>query len=345
MPNAAPNGAALPRLHFLVPDRSGLPPLSALRDAAARRRHAADRRLYRGSRGCRHLCRHCPVVPVYDGQFRVVQPDVVLADIAAQVAAGARAHHVRRSRFLQRSHARDAHRRGAARGASRRHLRRHDQGRAPARSIATCCRACATPAACSSRAPSNRSTIACWRCSTRDTRARDFFEAVALCRAAGVTLVPTFVAFHPWTTLEGYCDLLDTLAELDLVDHVAPIQLAIRLLIPEGSRLLELEEVRGAGRRRSIAKTLTYRWTHRRSARRRAARRGRRVGRPTARRRTARGVRRDQRRWRTSAPACRGRALPLLERAGGAVSRRALVLLRGAESGAVDAGLSGRRCR
>ena len=41
------------------------------------------------SRGCRHLCRHCPVVPIYDGQFRVVQPEVVLADIDAQVAAGA----------------------------------------------------------------------------------------------------------------------------------------------------------------------------------------------------------------------------------------------------------------
>ncbi len=39
---------------------------------------------------------------------------------------------------------------------------------------------------------------------------RDFLEAVALCRAAGLTLVPTFVAFHPWLTLEGYCDLLDS---------------------------------------------------------------------------------------------------------------------------------------
>ncbi len=65
------------------------------------------------------------------------------------------------------------------------------------------------------------------------TRA-DFVEAVALCRAAGVTLVPTFVAFHPWLTLDGYCDLLDTIDGLDLVDHVAPIQLAIRLLIPAG---------------------------------------------------------------------------------------------------------------
>ena len=41
------------------------------------------------SRGCKHLCRHCPVVPVYQGSFRVVQPDVVLADIRQQVAAGA----------------------------------------------------------------------------------------------------------------------------------------------------------------------------------------------------------------------------------------------------------------
>ena len=38
----------LPKIHFLVPDRSGLPPLSTLRDAAdARRRRRAARRLHR----------------------------------------------------------------------------------------------------------------------------------------------------------------------------------------------------------------------------------------------------------------------------------------------------------
>jgi hypothetical protein len=74
-------------------------------------------------------------------------------------------------------------------------------------------------------------------------------------------LIPTFVAFHPWLTLEGYCDLLDTIEDLDLVEHVAPIQLAIRLLIPEGSRLLELPAVRAlAGP--FDPKTLTYRWAH-----------------------------------------------------------------------------------
>ena len=77
-------------------------------------------------------CRHCPIVPVYEGQFRVVQPDVVLADIAAQVAAGAR--HITFGDpdfFNGPSHAL-AHRPRAARGASRRQLRRDDQGRAPA---------------------------------------------------------------------------------------------------------------------------------------------------------------------------------------------------------------------
>jgi hypothetical protein len=74
--------------------------------------------------------------------------------------------------------------------------------------------------------------------------ARRLCRGGPLTRRAGVTLVPTFVAFHPWLTLQGYCDLLDTIAALDLVDHVAPIQLAIRLLLPEGSPLLARDEMR-----------------------------------------------------------------------------------------------------
>ena len=85
---------------------------------------------------------------------------------------------------------------------------------------------------------------------------------VARCRAAGLTLVPTFVAFTPWTTLAGYCELLAAIDSLDLVEHVPPVQLMIRLLIPEGSRLLELEDIRGVIGKYSPA-SLTYPWTHR----------------------------------------------------------------------------------
>ena len=91
---------------------------------------------------------------------------------------------------------------------------------------------------------------------------RDFEEVVARCRAVGLTLVPTFVAFTPWTTLAGYCELLAALASLDLIEHVPPVQLMIRLLIPDGSRLLELDDVRAVIGSYSPA-SLTYPWQHR----------------------------------------------------------------------------------
>jgi hypothetical protein len=72
----------------------------------------------------------------------------------------------------------------------------------------------------------------------------DFLHVVETFRGLGMTLHPTFVPFTPWTTLEGYLDLLNVLQRQALIENVAPIQLGIRLLIPEGSRMLELEEVR-----------------------------------------------------------------------------------------------------
>ena len=86
---APPAGPALPRLAFQVPDRAGLPAL----DAYAKLRRPDGRLAVVGAteatRGCKHRCRHCPIVPVYDGQFRVVPAEVVLDDVRAQVRAGA----------------------------------------------------------------------------------------------------------------------------------------------------------------------------------------------------------------------------------------------------------------
>jgi hypothetical protein len=92
------------------------------------------------------------------------------------------------------------------------------------------------------------------------TRA-DFEAAVRLTRNAGVALSPTFVAFTPWTTVAGYRDLLDTVERLDLVDQVAPVQWGIRLLITQGSRLLELEEISRLVTRFDPT-SLTYPWRH-----------------------------------------------------------------------------------
>ncbi|MCC7415842.1 MAG: radical SAM protein [Acidobacteria bacterium] len=255
-----PTGAALPRIHFLVPDRSGLPPLSSYATLRAPDGRTRVVGYTEASRGCRHLCRHCPVVPIYNGQFRIVQPEVVLADIAAQVAAGAGhitfgdpdflngpAHAMRVVELLHAAHPEVTY----DVTIKVEHLLRHR---------ALLPRLRDTGCAFVTSAVESLDDRVLVRLDKGHTR-RDFFEAAAACRAHGVVLTPTFVAFHPWLTLQGYCDLLAAIAALDLVDHVAPIQLAIRLLIPNGSRLLELPEVRDlAGA--FDTQTLTYRWTH-----------------------------------------------------------------------------------
>jgi hypothetical protein len=259
---AVPGGkpGSLPKIHFLVPDRSGLPALSAY---ATLQRPEGGRRIVgytEASRGCRHLCRHCPVVPVYNGQFRVVQPEIVLADIAAQVAAGAGhitfgdpdffngpTHAMRIVEALHEAHASVSY----DVTIKVEHLLRH-------RDLIP--RLSATGCAFVTSAVESVDDGVLGIFDKGHTRA-DFITAVGVCRDAGVTLAPTFVAFHPWLTLESYCNLLETIEQLDLVEHVAPIQLAIRLLVPDGSRLLTLPEMRqhlGA----FDANTLTHRWSH-----------------------------------------------------------------------------------
>jgi hypothetical protein len=250
----------LPRLHFLQPDRSGLPPLSKyatlhLGDGSTRTVGYTE-----ASRGCRHLCRHCPVVPVYEGQFRVVAADVVLADVAAQVEAGA--EHItfgdpdffngptHALRVVERLHARHPKLTYDV-TIKVEHLLQH-------RSLVRRLRETGCLFITSAVESVDDAVLA--SLAKGHTR-QDFSEAAAICRDAGVTMTPTFVAFHPWLTLAGYCDLLQTLSDLNLVDHVAPIQLAIRLLIPAGSRLLELEDIRTLVGPFDPA-TLAYPWRH-----------------------------------------------------------------------------------
>jgi len=80
---------AIDRLNFLVPDRSGLPPLRKYAHVVMPGGGSRVAGYTEASRGCKHLCRHCPIVPVYNGVFRIVGREVVLEDIRRQVAAGA----------------------------------------------------------------------------------------------------------------------------------------------------------------------------------------------------------------------------------------------------------------
>ena len=238
---APPSGMA--KLHFVQPDRSSLPSLTRyaelqMPDGSRRVAGSTD-----ATRGCKHVCRHCPIVPVYAGQFRVVPVDVVVEDIRAQVHAGAQHISFGDPDFLNGpTHARRVLDRVATTfpGLSYdvtikvEHLLKH-------RDLLPMFRE--TGCLFITTAVESVDDAVLAKLEKGHTRA-DFLETAALCRAAGVTLVPTFVPFTPWTTLEGYVDLLDVIEALDLVEHVAPIQLAIRLLVTARSALLDLPEIR-----------------------------------------------------------------------------------------------------
>ena len=250
---------SLDRLQFQVPLRSELPPLEKY--ARLQIGDSSKRAGYtEASRGCKHLCRHCPVVPVYQGSFRVVQPEVVLADIRQQVAAGA--EHISFGDpdfFNGPTHAMrivDAlHREWPALSYDAtikiEHLLKHRELLPRLRETGCLFVTSAVEAV-------DDAVLA--KLDKGHTRA-DFIEVARQFRSAGLTLAPTFIPFTPWTTRESYRELLELLVELDLVEHVAPVQLALRLLIPRGSRLLELDDIQ-AVLRNFDEPALLYRWQH-----------------------------------------------------------------------------------
>ena len=253
-------GISLDRQQFLVPDRSGLPALSQyahLRMPGGAHRIAG---YTEASRGCKHLCRHCPIVPVYRGAFRIVQREVVLADVRQQVAAGAQ--HITFGDpdfFNGPRHAAEIveamHREfpGLTYDVTIKieHLARHEDLLPLLRD--TGCAFVVTAA----ESVDDRILERLAKGHTRG----DFLSVVRGCREIGLALQPTFVAFTPWTTLDGYCELLRVIVEEGLAARVPPIQLAIRLLIPAGSLLLELDEVRRITGPFDAA-ALVYPWRH-----------------------------------------------------------------------------------
>jgi radical SAM superfamily enzyme YgiQ (UPF0313 family) len=195
------------------------------------------------SRGCKHLCRHCPIVPVYNGTFRVVPADIVIADIRQQVEAGAQhitfgdpdffngpAHGMRVVQKMNREFPALTY---DVTIKIEHLLKRRDLLSELRR---TGCLLVTT-------AVESIDDEVLQKLDKGHTKA-DFLEVVRVFREQDLNLSPTFIPFTPWTTWEGYRELLRTLAELELVHQVAPVQLALRLLIPAGSRLLELKEIR-----------------------------------------------------------------------------------------------------
>src|SRR6266403_700381 len=251
---------SLARQNFLVPYRGDLPPLEkyahlTLPDDSTRVVGYTE-----ASRGCKHLCRHCPIVPVYQGQFRVVAQEIILADIRQQVAAGA--EHItfgdpdffngitHAIRIVEAFHAEHPNLTYDV-TIKVEHLLRHSQA------LPTLTRTGCLFATSAVESLDDQVLLKLEKGHTRS----DFFRALELCGNVGLTLQPTFVPFTPWTTRQSHFDLLEIIADRNLVESVPSIQLVIRLLIPSRSRLLELPEI-AATVGDFDSEKLVYPWRH-----------------------------------------------------------------------------------
>ncbi|MGB8929683.1 MAG: CUAEP/CCAEP-tail radical SAM protein [Anaeromyxobacteraceae bacterium] len=254
----AGGGATMDRLDFPAPSRTGLPPLDryARLDDGRGAQHVAG--YTEATRGCLHRCRHCPLPALYDGRFFAVPVESVLADVAQQVASGARHVTFGDPDFLNGP----GHALRVAAGVKDRfpaltfdftakveHLVRH------AGVVAELGRLGAIFATTAVESLSDRVLA---RLEKGHSRA-DVGAAFDVAARAGISLHPTLVPFTPWETLDGYLDLLETFAARGWLPEVDPVQLTLRLLVPPGSLLEGAPDVDFEG---LDQRALTWRWRH-----------------------------------------------------------------------------------
>jgi radical SAM superfamily enzyme YgiQ (UPF0313 family) len=249
----------LKRVDFRVPSRSALPPLETY--AHLERDDIRSRVGYvEASRGCKHHCLHCPIPPVYGGRFFAVPQEVVVEDIRRLVRAGAEHITFGDPDFLNGpTHALRVTRAVHAEFPTltfdfttkiEHILKHHDLF--PEFAGLGCLFAVSAVESLSDTVLANLE---------KGHSRADVFEALTIMRRAGIVLRPSLVSFTPWTTLNDYVEVFDVVEREGLIDHVDPVQYAVRLLIPPGSLLLERPAVQPfLGPLDQAA--FSYRWTH-----------------------------------------------------------------------------------
>ena len=250
----------LERQNYPVPDRSGLLGLSQYAHLLPAEGPPRMAGYTETTRGCKHLCSHCPIVPVYQGRFFVIDHDVVLQDIAQQVRMGAEhitfgdpdffngpSHGIRVVEALAERHPNLTY----DVTIKVEHLLKH--AKLLSRLRDTGCLFVTTAV----ESFDNRILQLLKKGHTRS----DFAKVIELCDKINLGLVPTFVAFTPWTTPETYLEFLREIVRFNLVSRVPTVQYGLRLLVPRGSYLLQQEGFRGfLGRYDTDA--LSYAWNY-----------------------------------------------------------------------------------
>ena len=195
------------------------------------------------SHGCVHRCRHCPVPTVYDGRIRIVQAETVLQDVERLAGMGARHITFGDPDFLNGWR----HSLAIVRMLHERHPELTFDCTTKVEHVLEHAGVWEEMAASgclfvvSALESVNDAILA--RLEKGHTTAEAVL-ALDLLREHGIETRPSFMPFTPWTTPRDVLEIIDFVTAHDLVANVDPVQYTIRLLVPEGSLLLQREDLR-----------------------------------------------------------------------------------------------------
>ena len=72
----------------------------------------------------------------------------------------------------------------------------------------------------------------------------DLKRALSILNRIHLPVQPTWVPFTPWMTLEDYLDMLSWVRENGLINNIPPVQYSIRLLVPPNSALMNYDQTK-----------------------------------------------------------------------------------------------------
>ncbi len=247
-----------PRQEYLLPSRTGLPELSSY----VRLQIGSQQRLVgyvESSRGCAHQCTHCPLTSIYAGRLRLIQKDIVLADIDQLVESGAAHITFADPDFFNAI----PHSLAIIEEMHHRHPRLTFDSTIKVEHLLE--HATILPRLKENGALFITSAFE----STNDTILRhlekghvraDLKRALVTAETADIVIRPTWLPHTPWSTAKDFLDLLAFIEDHGLIEHVQPIQYTIRLLLPPGAPLVPQLEADGYIDSFDDT-TLSYRWS------------------------------------------------------------------------------------
>lgn len=247
------------RTAFTLPERADLPDLAQYANLV-HKGQTVTAGYTQSSRGCKHQCMHCPLPAAYNGKFFVVSQHTVLMDIQKQVEEGARHITFGDPDFLNGP----GHALKVIQGLHQafpditydittkvEHIIKHPH-LLPVLRDSGCLFIISAVESLSDKVL----TIL-----NKGHSSQQVKTAILLTKTHGIALRPTFLPFTPWSTMQDYRALLEFVLREGLANHVDPIQLTIRLLVPPGS-LLENAPDFAAHKGNLDEKALSYNWSH-----------------------------------------------------------------------------------